>query len=220
MGTFEAILFDLDGTLLDTMKLITSSYRTTIFHFTGKWVEEADIAKLVGTSVHHILQSFGVTPSEETIGFYKSTYVQQHDQLVRLFPGVAEAVTALQAAPVKLAIVTSKIKGLAVLGLEAFSLATAFRELVAMEDSERHKPHPDPVLVACERLGVSERSRVLMVGDSPFDLQCAQRAGVKTAVVTWSDFPLDVLLAERPDYVIRDMQELVALQQGTFTQFM
>ncbi|SEO58835.1 HAD-IA family hydrolase [Propionispora vibrioides] len=211
MKTFDLILFDLDGTLLDTMKLITTSYQITIRHFTGKTVEAAHISKLVGTSIHNILSHFAVEPTAETIGFYKKTSAAMHDDMVLIYPGVSETLQLLKEKQVSIGLVTSKIKDLAAMGLALFSLEPFFDVLVCMEDTTKHKPDPEPVLEACRRLAVRDLSRVLMVGDSPFDIRCAKRAGVKTAVVTWSDFSPEELAAEEPDYTIASMQQLIDL---------
>lgn len=208
MPNFDLILFDLDGTLLNTMKLITTSYQKTIKHFTGQTVDEAEIQKLVGTSIHHILSHFGIQPTEETIGFYKKTSLLFHDSMVGVYPHVKETLSLLHRQNVKLGLVTSKLKDLAARGLDLFGLSPLFTVIICMEDTIKHKPEPDPVMEACRKGNVQDMTRVLMVGDSPFDILCAQKAGAQTAVVTWSDFPLTELTAEKPDYIIEDIRDL------------
>lgn len=211
MKKFDLILFDLDGTLLDTMKLIITSYQKTIEHFTGKTVETTQISKLVGTSIHNILSHFQVEPNGETIGFYKKTSASMHDTMVVIYPGVEETLQLLKEKKVKIGLVTSKVKELAAMGLALFSLEPFFDIMLCMEDTAKHKPDPEPVLEACRRMGIRDLSRVLMVGDSPFDIRCAKQACAKTAAVTWSDFSSEELAAEEPDYMLASMGELIKL---------
>lgn len=95
------------------------------------------------------------------------------------------------------------------MGLDYYDLTHLFDAIICSEDTEKHKPEPEPILKACDALNQKNRDRVLMIGDSPYDVVCAKKALVKSAVVAWSDFLIDVLLKEDPDYVIKDLRQLI-----------
>jgi pyrophosphatase PpaX len=144
------------------------------------------------------------------VGVYRRFNLAHHDELAHLIPGVREALSALDAAGVPLAVVSSKIRGVVLRGLNLFDLERYFRTVVCLEDTERHKPDPAPVALAAARLKVALRA-ALMVGDSPADLQAGRRAGCATAAVAWSANPAEALAAEAPDHVLKTMAEVLPL---------
>ena len=89
-----------------------------------------------------------------------------------------------------------------------FNLDHLFDVFVGYEDTTIHKPKPDPILFALDKLGVKAKN-TLMIGDSPHDLVSAKAAGTKTVAVTWSSFPLESLVAEQPTYIINSMSQLI-----------
>ncbi len=112
-----------------------------------------------------------------------------------------------------LGVVTSKGIVVATEGLDLFGLAPFFDTLITLEDTAHHKPHPDPLLAACERLGIAPAG-ALYVGDAVFDIQAGKAAGTRTAGVAWGAGTVRDLSAAGPDYLLNSMEELLALAEG------
>jgi len=141
-----------------------------------------------------------------------------HDEVVRPYPGAVEAVAALGASGTRLAVVTSKRRTIAERTMERCGLAGRFELLVSADDVEHGKPDPEPVLLALERLGLSEEAaQVLFVGDSPWDMKAGRAAGTRTAAVLWGPYARTALEAEEPDYWLEDFSDLLRLGPGSRT---
>ena len=131
-----------------------------------------------------------------------------------IFEGVYDTVNRLYDAGASLAVVTSKTASTARRGLRLFSMERFFNEVIGMEDTTRHKPHPDPIILALERLNMNS-SECLMVGDSPHDIESARAAGVTTVGVRWSQASIDELIRSNPDYMLESMNDLISICFGT-----
>ena len=129
---------------------------------------------------------------------------------MREFPGVREALGELVDRSYRLGLVTSKRSSSAGSDLDYFHLTPFFEVVITADDTERHKPDPEPVLLALERLGI-DTARATYIGDSPYDLRCAHAAGVLAGAVAWGPFPREVLQAEKPDYWIPQPSDLLTL---------
>lgn len=210
MTKYKAILFDLDGTLLDTTDLILASFQFAAEKHLGRSVSREEILPTFGQPLIDALEKLAPGKGQELIVTYREHNLQYHDRMVKIFPGVKEVLTELKEKQIKLGIVTSKIRVTALRGLQLFNLDSYFDIIIAMEDTTIHKPNPEPVLLAMDRLGASAE-HCLMVGDSPHDLVSAQKAGIDTAAVKWSNLPLQSLLEVGPTYVLDSMQDLLAI---------
>ena len=121
---------------------------------------------------------------------------------------MSRTVDELRKRGMRLGVVTSKRRELALQGLALFGLDGAFEFVIGSDDCERHKPDPEPVLMGCGRLGL-EPAACAYVGDSPFDLQAARAAGTTAVAALWGMFPEEVLAAEGPDAMCRRPEELL-----------
>lgn len=206
------MLFDLDGTLLDTVELIVQSYQHTFRECLNHEVPREEILRNLGLTLPAHLALYVSDPSrvEEMVGVYRAFNLANHDRLARLFPGVAETLAELARSGVPMAVVSSKAKATVLRGLALFDLTSRFKVVVGLEDCERHKPHPEPVLLAADRLGIAA-DRLLMIGDSPADIEAGRAAGSRTVAVAWSRLPWPDLLASHPDLVLQRMEDLLAL---------
>ncbi len=210
MSHFDAVLFDLDGTLIDTNHLIVTSYQHVLRTHLGLEVTPEQLYPYFGEPLRTTLARFDPERVDALMEAYRAFNHSRHDQLVRRFPGVNEAVAALREAGVRLAVVTSKFTPLARRGLAVCGLEGYFPVVVGEGDVRRHKPAPDPALRALELLGVEPGPRVLMVGDAPADLFCGRAAGCRTAAVGWA-LNREGLAAAEPDYWVEQPSDLVAL---------
>ncbi len=207
--SYKGLLFDLDGTLLDTTDLILKSFQHTIRTHNGHDADMELVKSTFGQPLIKALALMGSDP-EAMIKTYREYNMQYHDELAKVFAGTAEAIQALYGGGIKLAVVTSKIRATSVRGLRLFDLDKYFPVIIGHEDCQNHKPHPEPVLRALEGLGLAATD-CLMVGDSPVDILSARAAGVKTAAVRWSYVPWDAVMAAEPDLVLEDMAALLLL---------
>src|SRR5690242_12577929 len=186
---FGVYLFDLDGTLVDSIALILESFHhTRLVHFGDRLPDEYYLETL-GMPLRDAFQKMASTP--ESVDAMVRTYVDfnlaKHDDMVRAYPGVERMVRALVDRGVRLGIVTSKLKPHVERGLRVAGLDGAFDVIVSADDVARGKPDPEPVLLALARYGRAA-SDALFVGDSPHDIEAGNRAHVSTAAATWGPF--------------------------------
>lgn len=186
----DACLFDLDGTLLDSAELIFRSYEHAYAAHGLDVPSRSRLLPGLGRPLADQFRSTGLVGAhvEELIATYRAYNLRHHDDLVRAFPGVNAAVDDLRASGVRLGVVTSKRRDTALRGIELIGAAGWFETIVALEDTRRHKPDPEPVRVALERLGVAPE-RAAYVGDSPHDMASGRAAGTRVAAVGWGPFP-------------------------------
>jgi pyrophosphatase PpaX len=219
-----AVLFDLDGTLIDTTALIFQSYQHALSAVLGGPATADELFLAYGRPLYEafgaILTSRGDASEsdertaliEQLVVTYRAYNVEHHDALAMGFPGVRETVEELRRRGYPIGLVTSKARGIAVRGLRLIGLETQLRAAVFMEDTSRHKPEPDPVWAALDRLELRDRANeVLFVGDSTHDLLAGRAAGVSTAAALWGPFPPESLLALRPDYALAAVDDLLDL---------
>ncbi len=208
-----AILFDLDGTLVDTIGLILHSFRETFRALGVPARDERELLLQIGRPLREQAEDICPQRAEEFFELYQKAYDDNYQDMVREYPGVREAVEALRERGYRLAVVTSKRRANALRDLEGFGLLPFCELLVSAEDTENHKPHPDPVLKTLERMGVPAHEATF-IGDSPFDLRSAHAAGVLAGVVGWGPFPPEVIEGESPDYWIPEPRSLLRLFPG------
>lgn len=216
--TLKGVLFDLDGTLLDTHDLLLATFRFTVREVLGEAGEaipdEVLMAK-VGQPL--VVQMWDFTDDEAThdelMRVYREHNALIHDDMVRAFPGAVQTLSALRDAGLALGVVTSKRHAPALHGLSLFGLDGFFECLVGADDWPEHKPQPGPVARGCELLGIDARS-CAYVGDSPFDMQAGGGAGCLTVAARWGMFPAEVLEEQHPHLRCDALADLPALLLG------
>ena len=209
---FKAVLFDLDGTLIDSTRLIVESYHHTMrVHRGGTFPDSEWIAGL-GTPLRVQFRRFtdDVAEVQRMIETYREWNLAHHDAMVRAFPGAVDTVKRLKAQGARLGIVTSKNRHGVERGLALCGFDGLFDEIVTSDDLEASKPDPAPVFAALARLDAPAPS-ALFVGDSPHDIAAGRDAGTSTAACLWGPFERDILAAERPNYWLTSFGELDAI---------
>lgn len=206
------ILFDLDGTLLDTNELIIQSFQHTYQRHLGKQVNKEEIIKSFGEILKVTLDRECGEASEEAIETYRNFQIGNFEKLIAIHIGVKEIVKELHTRGYKLGVVTSRINDSAIRGLKHFGLIDYFQSIIGADDTHLHKPDPTPAFMALKELG-GKPEETLLVGDSPFDILCGKNAEITSVAVGWSALPMDMLLKYEPDYVIDSMEELMQLVQ-------
>ena len=214
--SLSTFLFDLDGTLIDSIELILRSYRHTLRTHRGHEPADEVWMRGLGTPLSVQFRHFTEDPAEieAMVATYRAYNLAHHDELVRPYDGVVDAVHTLARAGKTLGLVTSKLKSGALRGLQVAGLETAFTVIVGADDVEHPKPHPEPVLTALERLGVPAAGAVF-IGDSRHDIVCGRAAGVKTAAVLWGPFDRSHLADLEPDYWLETPADLSLLAPDT-----
>ena len=212
----STFLFDLDGTLIDSIELILRSYRHTMRLHRGHEPSDDVWMQGLGTPLWVQFRHFTEDPAEieAMVATYRAYNLAHHDELVRPYAGVVEAVLALRDQGKTLGLVTSKMRGGAVRGLKVAGLEDAFQVIVGADEVTHPKPHPEPVLTALERLGAPAAGAVF-VGDSRHDVECGRAAGVKTAAVLWGPFDRAHLEDLEPDYWLETPTDLTLLAPDT-----
>jgi len=210
LAHFDAVLFDLDGTLINTNDVVIASFQHAMRTLLGREMAPEDAYPHFGEPLTRVFAHYAPERVDELVDAYRAFNLRHHDQMLRRFPGMEEAVAALRQAGVRLGVVTSKYTPLAWRGLELCGLKQHFAVLVGVDQTERHKPDPEPALRALELLGVAPGPRVLMVGDAPLDVQCGRAAGCRTAAVGWT-VNRDTLSAAGPDFWVERPADLVLL---------
>ena len=208
-----ALLFDLDGTLIDSIELILGSARHAFIGFEGHAPTDDEWRATIGRPLDRVLMEFAASDPVEAdrlLGRYREYQMVHHDRLVRAYDGVVTALRDLSNAGHPLAIVTSKSDWLAVKGLELVGLDDIFPVVVGCDTCVNHKPHPEPVERALALLGANARN-ALFVGDSPHDVASGRAAGVFTVGVTWGAFAREEMEASGADTVIHDITALPAV---------
>jgi pyrophosphatase PpaX len=204
------ILFDLDGTLLDTNELIIQSFQHTYQKHLNKHVDKEEIIKTFGEILKITLDREFGDDSEEAIKTYRDFQIEKFEELILIPKGVKEGIIKLYKQGYRLAVVTSRLNESAIRGLNHFGLMGYFDIIIGADDTDKHKPDPTPALMALKEMG-GKPEETLFVGDSPFDILCGKNAGIKSVVVEWSALPMDIILKYEPDYVVDSMEKLVAL---------
>ncbi|HXF95581.1 MAG TPA: HAD-IA family hydrolase [Gemmatimonadales bacterium] len=208
-------LFDLDGTLIDSIDLILRSYRHTLRVHRG--IEPPDEVWMRGLGTPLWVQFRHWTDDQAEIEAMVATYraynLEHHDTLVRPYDGVADAVRQLDAAGKRLGLVTSKMRSGALRGLRLLGLEQTFHAVVGADEVTHPKPHPEPVLKALDLLGAPAADAVF-VGDSRHDIECGRAAGVKTAAALWGPFDRAHLEDLEPDYWLERPADIAGLLEA------
>jgi pyrophosphatase PpaX len=209
---FGTFLFDLDGTLIDSIELILRSYRHTMRAHRGYEPPDDVWMEGLGTPlwVQFRLWSDDESEIKAMVETYREYNLAHHDELVRPYDGVVEQVRKLHAGGKTLGLVTSKMRGGALRGLRVAGLEDAFAVVVGSDDVARPKPHPEPVLTALSLAGRMAADAVF-IGDSRHDIECGRAAGVKTAAVLWGPFDREHLEDLDPDYWLKQPQDIESL---------
>jgi len=206
---FPTVLFDLDGTLVDSGEMILSSFRHAARTVLARDVADEQFAALVGGSnIHDQMRTLDATRVDELVAAYREHNEPLHDGL-EAFAGVQPVLERLRAEGRRLGVVTAKRRATVDLAFGVLPLERYFDAVVTSEQTEHHKPHPEPVLTALDRLG-TKPEEAAFVGDSPFDMGAGKAAGVFTVAVSWGKIhSVERLRETGADAVVHSPEELL-----------
>ncbi|WP_420768678.1 pyrophosphatase PpaX [Parageobacillus thermoglucosidasius] len=206
----RTVLFDLDGTLIDTNELIIQSFLHTLEkYYPGKYTRE-DILPFIGPPLSETFNALDPSRVQEMIDTYRAFNHAQHDALIREFDTVYETIETLHKNGVRLGVVTTKIHQTAVMGLKKTRLEPFFDCVIGLDDVQHAKPDPEPIYKALDLLQ-STPDEALMVGDNYHDILAGKNAGTKTAGVAWAIKGREYLQQYKPDFMLEKMSDLLAI---------
>lgn len=207
----KAVLFDFDGTIMDTNDIIIKSWQHTFLTVEGKERPLDAITSSFGEPLSITMKNlFPDKDTEEMVNTYRNYQRHIYTDKINMFPGITELISELKLRSYQLGIVTSRLWESTRQGLYKFDIAHMFDAVVSAEDTTVHKPDPAPCLICLDKLGIRPEEAIF-VGDSKFDVLCAKNAGVQSVLVGWS-----ICVSEeekegiyKPDYFIERPEELL-----------
>jgi pyrophosphatase PpaX len=211
---FDPILFDLDGTVVDTVTLIRESHRHAVRAVLGQEFSDERLVANVGRPLLEQMEAFSPAHADELYRVYREWNHAHTAELIASYDGITPLLRQLTAAGRQLGLVTSKTRDAVDLAFASLPIAEYFDVVISADDSSRHKPDPEPLRVALAGLGRTANGGCY-VGDSPFDIQAGHGAGMTTIAVTWGFFGRADLEAVGPDIVCETADELGQVLLGT-----
>ena len=212
VGRPPAILFDLDGTLIDSIELILSSARYAFQKLERECPSDAEWLTGVGIPLFTMFGRYARDDADRAalIAAYREYQMEHHDRLIRCYDDVIDTVVELRRRGHELAIVTSKSEYLALRALNHVGLARHVDTIVGCDASTRHKPDPEPVRIALHRLGYAPTDAIF-VGDSIHDILAGNGAGVRSAAALWGPFTRPDLEPGNPSSWLERISDLLDL---------
>jgi pyrophosphatase PpaX len=207
---FDAVIFDLDGTVVDSVELIVLSFQHAMREVLGREVNREEAVRNVGRPLRDQMVEIDPMRADELVRVYREFNHREHDRLLHLYDGMLDLLHRLGTAGVKLGLVTSKSRSTTQMAFDLTGIEPYFDQTICSDEAPRNKPEPDPILL-CLRLLEVEPERAAYVGDSPFDMQAARAARVRAVGVSWGVFPEEALQAERADVVVSTIEELAGV---------
>jgi pyrophosphatase PpaX len=208
----KAVLFDLDGTLIDSIGLIVDAMHHAFEGFTGTIPADSAWMAGIGTPLYKQLALYARSPEELEVlrEKYRAFQFIHHDNVIKQYPGTSAVLENLHGRGLVMGIVTSKGNELAQRGLDLTGLAKFLPVVIGADSVTKHKPEPEPVLLALEKLGVRP-GEALMVGDSPHDISSGNAAGVRTVGALWGPFTREQIAVAKPTYWLTNIGEFPSL---------
>lgn len=205
----KCVLFDLDGTLIQTTEIIIETFKVTFQkYFPHIQLSDDDYTNMLGQT---LFTTFGYYTSNqdeinEVVQFYRTYSDDIIEQGLKSYPGAVEIMTFLKKKNVKIGVVTSKMRHVATHHLKLTGLVDFIDRLVGYEDVTEHKPSPEPILKALQLFGTKPQSTIY-IGDHENDIISAKKAGILTCAVTYSQ-RLKEMLSYNPDYAIDELMHI------------
>ena len=206
-SAYQAVVFDLDGTIVDSVELIVQSFQYAARQVLGKEMSRAESIANVGRPLREQMEMISPEHADELVTVYREWNHREHDRMLKLYDGIMQVLHSLQLAGVKLGLVTSKSRYTTQMAFDLTGIGCYFDASICADESPRNKPYPDPILICLQQLEVGPQDAAY-VGDSPADMQAALAAGVSAIGVTWGVFEAETLEAEKPDILVHTVSEL------------
>lgn len=207
---YPYILFDLDGTLIDTNELIMTSFMYSLNQVHPDVFTREQVLAVMGKPLREMMEHFDPQRADELVEIYLEHNLRHHDEYVSAFPHVLEVVKELHENAYRMALVTTKRRTTAQRGLTLTGLDAYIPHAICLEDSRKHKPDPEPLQMAMKLID-ADPQKTIMIGDNSVDILGAKNAGVASCGVAWSMRGKEHLREYAPDFLIDDIRELLAI---------
>lgn len=208
------IIFDFDGTIFNSNRVIVDSWQAVFRHYTGHEGDVKEIEHTFGETIRFTVQKFFPEADvDEAVKIYRAYQQAHYEGMVGLFDGTREMMDQMRDAGHTLSVVTSRTKSTTLQYLKELEIQDYFDVLITCDDTDRHKPDPKPLLMALDALG-AEPEEAIMLGDTKFDIGCCNNAGVDSILVGWShDIDENELesLGYQPTYRVNTPEEVLDL---------
>lgn len=210
---WSVVLWDLDGTLLDSIPSIVRAHHVATEELLGIRLDDSAILRRIGEPARRRIEALVPDRSDDVLARYSK--IVEHLGAAAMSPigGIRGLVRELAASGSQQAVVTSRPRRQAEAAIQFLGLAEFFSSLVGLEDTSRHKPDPAPLLRALDELSV-ERWNTVYVGDAVVDIVAAQSASIDSVAVTWGAGSAEELLSARPTMSARSVAELRSILFG------
>ena len=210
----KAVLFDLDGTLLDSNDLIADTWRHTIKTLAGRTISDDEIRQTLGAILADSMRDLipEIDP-EKGVDFYREYQREIFLDRIKFFEGTEEVLRELKAKGYKNALVTSRMANSTYKALDKFGLTDLFDAILTANDTDKHKPDPTPIYMVLDTMGC-KANEAIMIGDTIYDLEAGRASGVFTVLVDWSFSLPPGKARERvttPDTVIKKLTDILTL---------
>lgn len=202
------VIFDFDGTLVNTNQLIINSFQHIYKKYHGKEKSVEYITSSFGEPLKSTLDREFTQPYEEVVKEYRYYQLEKFEKEIKLFDHVRETLEKLKDKNIKMGIVTSRFRHTTELALKIFNIQDFFEVIVPADEVIEHKPHPEPLMKALKYIG-SKPEETLLVGDSKFDIGCAINSGAIPVLVGWHDNVESIKNMFNLKYVINDMLDVI-----------
>ena len=206
MEKFTGIIFDIDGTLTSTNKLIFASFNHIAEKYLHKQFTDEEISAMFGPTEDVILKQWCPDNYDAVRKDYYDFYEQNHS-MADLYPGIIEILNILKGKNVLLSIYTGKGRDASIITLKKLKIYDYFDLIITGDEVEEHKPSPEGITLFLEKFNLQKNS-ALMVGDSPADIKASRAAGVKVASVIWDAYAKEAVINLNPDYLFNSVVEL------------
>ena len=209
----KAIIFDFDGTLMDSEDAIFCALRRTLDEFAIAIPPDAPLKKLSCHRIEDVLTSLGIEDPDRKEAFlhvYHKTYQQVFPDRARPFSGVRQTLKRLKARGIQMAVATNEIRPNLDRFLPLAELSAFFETTICVDEVQQSKPHPEMALTVLKRMGVSAR-HAMMVGDSSLDIRMGQGAGCRTCGISQGAHDRKQLAVHAPDWIVDNLSQIESL---------
>jgi phosphoglycolate phosphatase len=209
-GQLKGVLFDLDGTLIDSKKDIAAAANSARLHFGLPALPLETVVGYVGRGIEHLnRKTLGTDDPQrlaEGLEVLKAYYRDHCVDQTFIYPGAKELLNTLKTRGLKLGLVSNKPHEFTLITLEKLGLMSYFTAVLGADVVARKKPDPEPLLAALEKMGISPREAV-MIGDSPVDTQAARAAGMRVGLVSHGFVSKEEMTSSHPDWLVDSLKE-------------
>lgn len=204
----DTVIFDFDGTLANTGPLIVKSFQNIYKKYYGVEKPEEYILSTFGEPLKVTIEREFQEPYDEVFKAYRKYQDDNFEKEVKLFPGVKETLIELKNRNIKMGVVTARMRESTLFALEMLGILKYFDVVVAVDDTINHKPHPEPLIKAMDMLKTNNK-QTLFVGDSRYDMECADNAHTFSALCAWHNGYEDLVNQYNVTYVLNNMFDLI-----------